>query len=115
MSSGLRHKVAVFLLMVYMPVTLTLGLQHHDGPLYAPPSGLPVTVVHTNIHGIAASSPDGYCMACHFASGHIFEQPFHIFSAIHDIAFLAAFKQHRRKQTPVHDNRKRGPPFVSMS
>ncbi|HKI44621.1 MAG TPA: hypothetical protein VKA08_04715 [Balneolales bacterium] len=115
MAPSLRQKVAVLLLLVYVPVTFTLGLQHHDGPLYPPPTGLPVTLSQTNAHNVVAASLDGFCMACHFASGHIFEQPFHICSAIHDISILSPYDSYNVQLRFVDNCRKRGPPSFSIS
>lgn len=112
MSPKFRQKVATVLLMVYVPVMFTLGLQHHDGPLYP----LPVTLTKTTTHHTEPlSSVDGFCMACHLTSGHFFVHPFHIFSATHNITFLTVFKQFNWDRTIVRDNRKRGPPSISIS
>jgi len=114
MSLKFRQKVAVFLLMVYVPVVVTLGLQHHDGPLYPPKTGHHA-VTHTNSKDLSPISLDRFCMACHFASRHFFEDPFHISSAIHDVAFLSAYQPYTLKQAFYHDSRKRGPPLSTIS
>ncbi len=100
------------LLLLYVPVMFSLGLQHHDGPLSPPPSGLPVTISATNTHSLATSSLDRFCMACHFASRHFFEHPFHIFSAVQNVAFLTALNQYEYAQAHLLYTRKRAPPAV---
>lgn len=108
MSSIFRKKVATFLLLVYVPVMFTLGLQHHDGPLYP----LPVTLTNSTAHTVPISAIDGFCMACHFASRHFFEHPFHFFSAVQNVAFLKDQNQYERPQVYVLYTRKRAPPSV---
>lgn len=108
MSSIFRKKVATFLLMVYVPVMFTLGLQHHDGPLYP----LPVTLTNSTAHTVPISAVDGFCMACHFTSRHFFVHPFHIFSAVQNVAFLTARTQYNLTQVHILYTRKRAPPLV---
>ncbi len=114
MSASFQRKVAVVLLAIYVPVILTLELQHHDGSLY-PPQDLFTTVAQAGPHNVAANSLDGFCMACHFASHHFFEQPFHLFSTVHDAVFQCPFTRFNFRQTPVHSIWKRGPPSISIS
>ena len=106
MSSIFRKKVATILLLVYVPVMFTLGLQHHDGPLYP----LPVTLTNSTAHTVPISAVDGFCMACHFASRHFFEDPFHIFTAAQNVAFLTEQNQYERPQVYIPYTRKRAPP-----
>lgn len=111
MSPKFRQKVAAVLLLVYVPVMFTLGLQHHDGPLYP----LPVTLTKTTAHTVPLSSIDGFCMACHFASRHFFEGSFHIFSAAQNITFFSVLKENKLKLRLIENFQKRGPPLLSIS
>ncbi|MBX2991562.1 MAG: hypothetical protein KF749_10405 [Bacteroidetes bacterium] len=70
MNKTTRHRVAILLLLVYVPVLLTMDLWHNH-VIVLP--GVTAEVAASTVAKGVTLSHDGFCASCLFATGHLFE------------------------------------------
>jgi hypothetical protein len=112
MKPSMRLRISVFLLTVYVPLSLLLGFLHTDE---VPPTCSGKTSVQSVVlKGTAQSENDGYCLACLFAAGHVLQSQTLIsglaFRHIPSVCYIP-----QTYSTPPQPQSARAPPFPSVS
>ena len=70
MTARFLHRTTIFLLLVYVPLVLSVGLLHTD-ELYQGSAGRE-RILQTTL-GTGHTSDSGFCFACLFASGQLLQ------------------------------------------
>ncbi|HKJ44902.1 MAG TPA: hypothetical protein VJ991_03650 [Balneolales bacterium] len=113
MTEKFRRQSAIILLICYVPVVLMLGFLHKHEPIA--PSSNKHHVVYNTFDTHSLTQPvSNFCLACHFASGHVFAS-LPILGLAHDgHQLLLQISVHYLYSSLIHLPSKRAPPVLTI-
>ena len=112
MSEAIRHKLALALLVAYVPLLLTLGFLHTDDDLVRGDGRELVAV--PSPEGTIRTPDSGPCLACLFMAGH-FTQSEPILPAITEVQLIAPAPLSSQPATSPRPHSARAPPALLFS